>query len=114
MKTPEWKEQIICIKDGFKAVLSFEEEHIDARNHWITECGFTKEQYKEIANYYWFCAKITVYKGSVACGDNYLGGCCYKSLKEVLASGKIDFMLSGYMPQMIDEAIIEAKENLNS
>lgn len=117
MKTPVWQDQILATVDGFKMVLSFEsEDHIDPRNHFINECEWTPEQYLEVKNFYWFTAKITAFKGSIACGSAYLGANCYKNLKGVMShggNGEISCVLGGYAPQMIDEALEDAKRNLN-
>jgi len=113
MKTPDWKEQTICKRDGFTIKLSFEEEHQDAKTHFISECGWSEAEYKPIAPYYWFCAKVTAYKGVIECGSAYMGGNAYKNLKQVLGYNPELNGLSGYMPQLIDDAIEEAHKNLD-
>lgn len=114
MKTPNWKEQTICKRDGFTIKLSFEEEeHEDAKSHFLGFCGWSEEDYKPIANYYWFTAKITAYKGAIECGSAYIGGNAYKNLKQVLGDNLELNGLSGYMPQLIDEAIEDAHRNLD-
>ena len=113
MKTPNWQEQTICKRDGFTIKLSFEEEHEDAREHFIGFCGWSEEEYKPITSYYWFCAKVTAYKGTIECGSAYLGGNAYKSLRDALGTNPEENGLGGYMPQLIDEAIEEAHINLD-
>lgn len=113
MKIPDWQERTICKRDWFKIVLSFEAEDEDPKTHFIASCGWSEDEYKPIANYYWFCAKITAYKGVIECGSAYLGGNAYKTLGEVLGTNPEETGLSGYMPQLIDEAIEAAHINLD-
>lgn len=116
MKIPQFKPQNLGTFEGFKIILSFEDEHLNAKDHFINECGWTDEEYNSIKNCYWFCAKISAFKGSIECGSAYLGCCCYKTLKEILSfdgNTDIDHVLSGYAPQMIEEAIKEAKQALS-
>ena len=113
MKTPNWQEQTICKRDGFKIVLSFEDEDQDPKKHFIDFCGWSEDDYKPIANYYWFCAKVTAFKGKIECSSAYLGCNAYKNLKDVLGANPEESGLSGYMPQLIDEAIEQAHINLD-
>jgi len=109
-----WQDQTICNKDGFKIVLSFEDEIQTMRDHFINDCGWSVEQVKELKGYKFFTAKVTAYKGKIECGIAYLGACCHKDLKDVMQGGNIENMLGGYMPQMIDEAIQDARQNLEA
>lgn len=52
MKTPTFQDQNLGTFEGFKVVLSFEEEHLNAKDHFIEECGWSKEEYSSIKNYY--------------------------------------------------------------
>lgn len=113
MRTPTWKDQTLGKVNGFKIVLSFEpEQDINPCEHFIEECGWTEEEYKEISRFYHFTACITAYMGEVECGTAYLGACCYKNLKSVMDNGEHENILSGYAPQMIEEAVEEAKRRL--
>lgn len=112
MKTPDWKPQNIGIIDGFKIVLDFEKEHMCPKSHFVNECGWSDDEYNEIKNYYWFSAKVITYKGVIECGSAYLGGCCHKNLKCVMGDKKLENILGGYLPQLIEEAIDEAKASL--
>ena len=116
MRAPTWKPVKLGTFEGFEVELSFEEEDESPRKHFIDFCGWTKEEYSKISNCYWFCVKITAYKGTIECGTVYLGGNCYANLKEVLGDYKnnIDTLLSGYGLQLIEEATTEAKEALNT
>ena len=113
MKPPDWQQQTICRRDGFKIVLSFEYEDEDSKKHFIDFCGLSEEEYKPIANYYWFCAKVTAFKGKIECASVYLGGNAYKTLMDALGTNPEETGLSGYMPQLIDELIEEAHTNLD-
>lgn len=113
MKNPDWQEQTICKRGGFTIKLSFEEEHQDAKTHFISECGGSEAEYKSISSYYWFCAKVTAYKGVIECGSAYMGGNAYKSLRDALGTNPEENGLGGYMPQLIDEAIEQAHINLD-
>lgn len=115
MKTPTFQDQNLGTFEGFKVVLSFEEEHLNAKDHFMGECGWSKEEYSSIKNYYWFTAKVTAYKGSIECGSAYLGACCHENLKSImnpLGCKSLGHVLGGYAPQMIEEAIEEAKAAL--
>jgi hypothetical protein len=106
MRTPNWKEVKLKSSVGFDITLSFQEEDSDARHEFIDGCGWTSEEYATIKNHYWFCVKVAASVGGVEFGTSYLGGNAYTSLKEV-----IDTELGGYLPQLIDEAVDEAKSN---
>lgn len=106
MRTPDWTPITLPSNDGFDITLSFEpEDHVGSRRHFIEECGWTAEEYKSIANYYWFCAKVTASRGGVKLGSAYLGGCCHSSKEDAKDLG-------GCLPHMIEEAVFEAKESL--
>lgn len=112
MSNQLWKPKVIGEFSGFTIVLSFEPEHMNMRNHFINECEWSEEQFNEIKNFKWFIAKVTAYKGSIECGSTYLGGNCDKSLKDVMGDGKVENILSGYMPQMIEDVVQEAEAAL--
>ena len=112
MKTPYWIDQTICTQEGFIIKLLFEKEDIDPKEHFLNVCGWSKEQYLGVKNLYWFTAKVTAYIGRLECGVAYLGGNAYETLEEVLGDNPQETGLSGYMPQLIEEAIDDAKANL--
>ncbi len=105
MKTPNWKPQLLTTIDGIEYNLHFEGEHLDAKKHFVEECDWTEEVYREVSNYYWFIAKIEATKAGNALATSYLGGNCYKNLADVMQGHKdgLDNVLAGYAPQMIDE-----------
>ena len=107
-----WQDQEICKKDGFKIVLSFEEEDQTMRDHFINNCEWSEDDFKSLKGFEFFTAKVTAFKGKIECGSVYLGACCHKNLKDVMQNGNIENMLGGYMPQLIEEAIEDAIENL--
>lgn len=112
-KVPVMAERKVAEQDGFTITLSFEDEDMNMRDHFVNQCEWTEEQYNEIKKYYWFVAKVTAYKGTIKCGCAFLGGCCYKTLKDVLGSD-INTMLGGYMPQLIEEAVEDANKAMTS
>ena len=116
MLAPDWQEQVLLTtKDGIKMILSFEEEYyLNPETHFKRECGFSDAQYEEIEDFYWFCAKITAYRAGLELGNAYLGACCYKDLQEVLGNGGIGSVLSGYGPQMVEEALEEARSTIKT
>ena len=112
MKTPSWKNQNLGYHKGFNLELRFAEEDWSMKDHFINGCGWSQDQYDDIKNYYWFVAEVVAYIGSIECGSSYLGGNCYKNLKDVMQDKNPENVLSGYLPQMIEEAIEEAIKKL--
>jgi hypothetical protein len=106
MGTPNWKEVKLESIDGFDITLSFEKECIVARSYFVNDCAWTSEEYDDIKGRYWFCAKVAASVGGVEFGSRYVGHNVYRSLKDV-----IDTELGGYLPQLIAEAVEEAKSN---
>lgn len=106
MRTPTWKPQVLTTIEGVTYTLHFEEEFMDARRHFVEDCGWSAEEYNAIKKGYWFTAKIEATKGDEVLSDSYLGGNCYKSLKDVMAyegDTTLGSVLSGYAPQMVEE-----------
>ena len=52
----------------------------------------------------WFRVRVVAYKCDVPLGDDYLGGCCYRS--------RDDFLRDAYFTQMCDEAVRSAEDTL--
>ena len=55
-------------------------------------------------NILWFVAKVSAMKQGIVLADDYLGGCCYDSIK--------DFINDGYYQDMVDNVITEAKQKI--
>ena len=55
--------------------------------------------------YQWFIVRVEAYKHGILLGSDYLGGCLYQSYEE--------FLEDGCYGDMVDQAIIEAKANIN-
>lgn len=108
MRTPSWNPQLLTTIDNVDFTLHFEGEHLNAKDHFMNECGMSPSEYKEINNFYWFVARIEATKGGEVLADSYLGGNCYKSLNDVMQDKQLDNVLSGYAPQMIEECQEEA------
>jgi hypothetical protein len=52
----------------------------------------------------WFVAKVTASREGVTMGEDYLGGCCYESVR--------DFLQDGYYTDMVDRAVADARAKL--
>lgn len=52
----------------------------------------------------WFRVRVVAYKCDVPLGEDYLGGCCYRS--------RDDFLRDAYFTQMCDEAVRIAEDTL--
>jgi len=90
--------------DGFTIVLSIAEE--DQEPDWV----MTEEEKAELVDQIdrgvmlWFCAKVEAKKAGVTLGVDYLGACCYRSVKS--------FIEDGYYADMVAEAIAEANKKI--
>lgn len=93
--------------EGFDVFFGAEKEEVNKRTHFITECGWSEEQFSSLKGTKWFCAHIEIRKAGVVLSDQYLGCCCYNSVKEFYTTYKNE-----YLKQMIDEGISEAKQYL--
>lgn len=93
-------------KGGFTIKLYLCPEHT-APDWDFTDVQEEKELLERIDNgsMLWFCAKVTASKAGIELGTDYLGGCCYPSVAEFMAS-------DGYYPDMVKEAISCAKATL--
>jgi uncharacterized Fe-S cluster-containing radical SAM superfamily protein len=92
-------------KDGFIICFEALPEHISMRDYFVRECGWTEKEYRSLTrtNPEWFCAKISAWKDMKELGTAYLGCCCYDTYEDFIQN-------SGYLDQMIDEAIEEAEQ----
>ena len=113
MKTPNWRPVELTKIDNVTYTLHFEDEHRDAKNHFLVECDYSEEAYSEIKNFYWFTARVEATKAGVILSDNYLGGNCCRNKKEVMQDNTLANILNGYIPQMIAECQEQADINLN-
>ena len=90
--------------DGFGILFDAEEENCSMRQHFIKECGWSENQYREIKDCAWFVAKVTAWKDGVELAAEYLGGCCYTTVEEFYTKYKND-----YLEDMIQEVVAQAK-----
>lgn len=95
-------------KEGFtiKLYTMPEEDQPD----WDFESGEAKQQLLEDINngiYEYFIAKVTAEKRGIKLAKNYLGGCCYKSMKEFTQPGT-------YYDVMVQQVILDARKTLAS
>lgn len=94
-------------KDGFIICFDTLPEDISMHDHFVKDCGWTEEEFRKIRNYQWFIVEISAWQDSHQLGKSYLGGCCYKSIDDCIKEE-----ISGYLPQMVEEAIEDARANL--
>lgn len=93
-------------QDGFRITLELLPEHESP--DWDFESEEEKQDlFRRIeqGDILWFVAKVTASRLGIELGTDYLGGCCYGSVEEFLHP-------DGYFPDMVDEAIAEARKTL--
>ena len=94
-------------QDGYEITIEFlPGEDVDMKHHFMNECGMSRHHFNKIRDFVWFTTKVTAWKDGIALGDNYLGCCCHESYEEAVQTE-----IGGYLPQMIDEAIQEARDS---
>ena len=93
-------------KDGFNIRLNALDEDHPINEDLIDE-SILDETIKDVESgkLIYFCAQIVVSKCGVELGTEYLGCCFEKHIRE--------FKKSGYLEQMIEAAMEEAKETIN-
>ena len=92
-------------QEGFIICFEAHEEDISMRRHFIKECGWTEAQYRKVKNCAWFCAEVSAWKDGKKLGDDYLCACCYETEEEFYTKYRDE----GYLPDMVKNAIAEAK-----
>jgi hypothetical protein len=95
-------------REGFTIQLWRRDEDMSPRGQFQREDGSDDEELIhdiESGRYDWFCAEVTASKADVVLGHDFLGGCCYESAKDFVTP-------DGYYPDMVAEAIAEAREKL--
>ena len=102
-------------REGFDIELAFtpEDIHPDDLFDWEA-CGNREETLEKIdaGLLLWFTARVRVSvdrpdgKASVVIGEDYLGGCLYESAR--------DFMASGYYEDMVQAALDNARDFIDS
>lgn len=93
--------------EGFDIFFQAETEHVNKKQHFMEECDWTLEQYKELKGTAWFCAHVEVRKAGIPLSNQYLGCCSYKTVSEFYTEYKDD-----YLKDMIAEGLNEAKKAL--
>lgn len=91
-------------RDGFILTIEAWPDESDMKKHFVKECGWTEKQFGKIKDYDWFGVTVSAWKGSKCLGKDHLGGCAAKDATAYLRTN-----ISGYLRQMIEEAIREAK-----
>ena len=87
-------------RDGFDICFSVAPEQDNPNDHFDDD----GETARAIANgeFEWFIARVNVSRHGIELGDDYLGGCCYKTFDDFMTD-------SGYFEDMISGAIAEAE-----
>lgn len=57
-------------------------EEMNMRKHFINECGWTEAMFRPIRNMPWFIAVVSLWHRGECLGEEFLGGCCYKTEEE--------------------------------
>lgn len=105
---PHWESIHTETRDGFDIELAFAPEEDAPRDHFATGDDEADAQIVrdiESGRLMWFVARVTASRAGVVLGDNYLGGCCYRSAQEFMAP-------DGYYPGMVVEAVFDARATL--
>lgn len=82
-----------------------EEEDVNMHRHFVKECGWTETQYREIKDFAWFSAKVTIWRNAKELASDYLGACCYKTEEEFYTTYEGD-----YFADMVRECARETKD----
>jgi 2,3-bisphosphoglycerate-independent phosphoglycerate mutase len=91
-------------------IIQFDEIHVveairhnddlDMISHFKNDCGWTKKQLKAIEHFDFYTVEIKVTDQQGNENSEYLGACCSEDFDQDVKNG-----ISGYLPQMISEAI---------
>lgn len=98
-----WEEVHEEEKDGFTIKLSVTPE--DMEPDWDFETEEDRQQILDDINsgrLAWFIAKVQAFKNGVPLGVDYLGGCCYDSVKDFVKE-------NDYYGDMVDSVISQSK-----
>lgn len=75
----------------FTVCFEAEEETISARYHFVNECGWTDKEFRQIKDYPFFCAKVSIWRDGVELASDYLGACSYKTEKDFYTRYRSDY-----------------------
>lgn len=92
-------------QDGFIICFEAQEEDVSARFHFIHECGWTEDQFAEIADFPFFCAKVSAWRDGREWDAAYLGCCSYRTEAEFYTTYKDE-----YFARMVKEVLAEAQK----
>jgi hypothetical protein len=92
---------------GFHIMFSVAHEDSHPRDMFDDSVTDIEELCRKIDNgvYSWFVARVEAYKHGILLGTDYLGGCLYDSPMQFVKE-------DSYYSDMVDNAISEAKKNL--
>jgi hypothetical protein len=95
------------IAGRFVVMFEAQEEDIDPRKHFVTECGWTPKEYAKQRNTQWFGVHITLWTGGKQVAEQFLGACAYKNPDEFWQRYRGD-----YYADMVHECLTDAGESV--
>jgi hypothetical protein len=108
MKT-YWETIHETTNEGFDIALSVAPETENPRDHFAYENEEDNDravQDIESGALAWFMVRVQAFKKGVLLGEDYLGGCCYQSVRDFITPGE------DYYQDMVNNATDEAKRTL--
>lgn len=83
----------VLVIPGTSYVICFEaaDEDVDMRRHFTKECGWSAKQFREIKDFAWFTAEVSLWYEGDLLGTEYLGCCCYKNADEFWTTYAADY-----------------------
>jgi hypothetical protein len=85
------------------------EESVSMHRHFVKECGWTPQQYREIEDFAWFNADVSLWHRGEMLGEESLGACCYGNADEFWQR-----CAAGYFADMVCELVREHIPDLTS
>lgn len=97
----------LFVENGYLIEAFRHDEETSSYDHFVNECEWTEQQFSEIEDYDFYMLEIvaTDLSDISKTGSVYIGGCCAECWQEDVKNG-----VSGYLPQLVEEAIKEAKQ----
>jgi hypothetical protein len=91
---------------GFDIYFEPLKELTSMRKHFLEECDWSKKDYEALTatKPKWFIARVVAKKGGIELGEEFLGGCCYRSHKEFYTT-----YFGDYFKGMMEEAVKNAE-----
>lgn len=93
------------IAGRFVVMFEAQEEDVDPRKHFVSECGWTPKEYAKQRNTQWFGVRISLWAEGKQLAEQYLGCCAYKNPDEFWQRYRGD-----YYADMVHECLTDAGE----